>query len=816
MNQPENTTPTGSASTTHGTQPYPSPAESGVSPAPTAGADRRGSPASSPRPQLPEALPLLTHAQHLVGLVESGTATFRSETGYRLKDHPQWCTFYSAVKEVERNIATRSEAVAPVTATASPVTDEMVSRFLSWKLPATFAPDGGVSFDGQLHDPQSHWWPVGTNLFNAIETREMLAHVLAPATASPSVSESRPPSTPPPPMACSTEYRQGYEQAQKECAVRITELYNTLEYVDRQVRNVWPASGDMRESMHRAWAISEAARVMKATPSQAGKTVAVPHETLIAMAASMPSDAIDKILGEPKITAEEVLRIKEKECADMAVELDEWRKGIRIVTVPVKEPTPSQAPSGRNLHELARDVVKLVQGDARHGGNLTSVQNSPLWKQFANAALNRSGAAAVVSPPSTPFPAPSDKVEQIKHGVHSRGGVLVECFGVQIPHDGNYEKVERHAIVMEPNGETRASYVRKLRLLADNVEAGKANARGEERLMANEANAGEYPGELVDNLDFIAKPRLDAGWPVSEDDAQRIARKETEAPVASVEGLARYACESSISCGKAMTLFAQSNTGPWCLHTEVVKEIAELTASRDQWKARAESLDAQGHDVARERDKLRSELASVRNDLRLADGAYAIATTNIALLKGNLGEADGRIKSLRAEVARLNANPVDDSMRERATAWDAVWSALHEHLRPEYDAVCDYHTTGQAIAVAIIKRAASIIEAQQKTIAEMPTRYRMGVDVAASGSDMSVETTFRQDADGKFQFVGCRVLEPTKPAEWKPKVGDEVIHLYRGAFGKITAFCPACYWRVQWSGNVPDTLEPACNLMPKP
>ncbi len=574
MNQPENTTPTGSASTTHGTQPYPSPAESGVSPAPTAGADRRGSPASSPRSQLPEALPLLTHAQHLVSLVESGTATFRSETGYRLKDHPQWCTFYSAVKLEERNIATRSEEIAPVTATASPVTDEMVNRFLSWRLPATFSPDGDVSFDGQLHDPQSHWWPVGTNLFNADEARAMLAHVLAPATANP---------------------------------------YQAFE-------------------------------------------------------------------------------------------------------------------------------------------------------------------------PTTLDPSPSDKVETIQSGLKHRGGVATGAFGVQIPHGENTEKLERHAVVVACKGETRASYVAKLRLLADNVEAGRGATYGENQLTGNECNAAEFAGKIVSEPDSWPIPAPGVPTPsqaaigrnlheLAHETGVRVSdilrdnlQPKTEAPVAIGEGLARY------RFGQANpVIFVADKSGKWCIHEEAERIIAGI---------KAEAVHKE--DVAR----------------RI------------------ISDYDTELGKLRAEVTRLNANPVDDSMRERATAWDSVWSALHGHLRPEYDAVCDCHNTGQAIAVAIIKRAASIIEAQQKTIAEMPTRYRMGVDVAASGSDMSVETTFRQDADGKFQFVGCRVLEPTKPAEWQPKVGDEVVSRRGGLSGKIVWFTPIGRVVIDYVGH--EVAMELKDLMPKP
>jgi len=62
------------------------------------------------------------------------------------------------------------------------VTDEMVTRFLCWKLPEHFNPDGGISFVRDYNQntpyPAKHE-PIGTNLFTADQAREMLEHVLA-------------------------------------------------------------------------------------------------------------------------------------------------------------------------------------------------------------------------------------------------------------------------------------------------------------------------------------------------------------------------------------------------------------------------------------------------------------------------------------------------------------------------------------------------------------------------------------------------------------------------------------------------------------
>lgn len=64
------------------------------------------------------------------------------------------------------------------------VTDEMVTRFLGWKLPQDFAPDCGISFDGRKPDQYnpSREWPVGTNLLTATQARAMLEYVLGDET----------------------------------------------------------------------------------------------------------------------------------------------------------------------------------------------------------------------------------------------------------------------------------------------------------------------------------------------------------------------------------------------------------------------------------------------------------------------------------------------------------------------------------------------------------------------------------------------------------------------------------------------------------
>lgn len=50
--------------------------------------------------------------------------------------------------------------------------EHMVSRFLSWTLPADFSPDGGISYSPQMHPPS------GTNLLCYPQARAMVLHMV--------------------------------------------------------------------------------------------------------------------------------------------------------------------------------------------------------------------------------------------------------------------------------------------------------------------------------------------------------------------------------------------------------------------------------------------------------------------------------------------------------------------------------------------------------------------------------------------------------------------------------------------------------------
>jgi len=58
----------------------------------------------------------------------------------------------------------------------------MVSRFLSWKLPENFNPDGGISFKREFNEHTAHPMkhePTGTNLLDATQAEAMVRHMLS-------------------------------------------------------------------------------------------------------------------------------------------------------------------------------------------------------------------------------------------------------------------------------------------------------------------------------------------------------------------------------------------------------------------------------------------------------------------------------------------------------------------------------------------------------------------------------------------------------------------------------------------------------------
>ena len=85
-------------------------------------------------------------------------------------------------RERRRNHLTPAEMLFGFKENAvNPYLKPFVDRFLGWKLPPNFNPDGGITFKPDFNEgtpyPMKHE-PVGTNLLTAIQAEEMLEQVM--------------------------------------------------------------------------------------------------------------------------------------------------------------------------------------------------------------------------------------------------------------------------------------------------------------------------------------------------------------------------------------------------------------------------------------------------------------------------------------------------------------------------------------------------------------------------------------------------------------------------------------------------------------
>lgn len=78
------------------------------------------------------------------------------------------------------------DATDPITASRERMVQEMVQRFLGWKLPSDFSPDGGITFEPEFNveymakqgkQPMRRE-PTGTNLFTADQAEAMVRFIL--------------------------------------------------------------------------------------------------------------------------------------------------------------------------------------------------------------------------------------------------------------------------------------------------------------------------------------------------------------------------------------------------------------------------------------------------------------------------------------------------------------------------------------------------------------------------------------------------------------------------------------------------------------
>lgn len=59
--------------------------------------------------------------------------------------------------------------------------NHMVDRFLQWRLPENFNPDGGISFKRMFNEHTDHPMkhePVGTNLFDYTQAEQMVRYMI--------------------------------------------------------------------------------------------------------------------------------------------------------------------------------------------------------------------------------------------------------------------------------------------------------------------------------------------------------------------------------------------------------------------------------------------------------------------------------------------------------------------------------------------------------------------------------------------------------------------------------------------------------------
>jgi PRTRC genetic system protein C len=118
---------------------------------------------------------IVTHAQ--TSQVEINGIQVPRVTRYNIEHragHLPEITIYVApprVMQVEGN-----GAAAVALPDASSEISAAVNRFLGWRLPESFAPDNGITFDRERLGAWPGAWPTGTNLFTAEQARAMFEH----------------------------------------------------------------------------------------------------------------------------------------------------------------------------------------------------------------------------------------------------------------------------------------------------------------------------------------------------------------------------------------------------------------------------------------------------------------------------------------------------------------------------------------------------------------------------------------------------------------------------------------------------------------
>jgi hypothetical protein len=105
---------------------------------------------------------------------------------HRVVEGTEYCRRHQ--ENIRPLLGSQAEAPRP-TAPNSQQIQVMVNRFLTWRLPENFNPDGGISFKRTFNENTAHPMkhePVGTNLLDATQAEAMIRYLIE------GVAESRP------------------------------------------------------------------------------------------------------------------------------------------------------------------------------------------------------------------------------------------------------------------------------------------------------------------------------------------------------------------------------------------------------------------------------------------------------------------------------------------------------------------------------------------------------------------------------------------------------------------------------------------------
>ena len=117
--------------------------------------------------------------------------TSRERLDYRLDHEGRYASAETFDAFKFFRIGLWSPKISPSLADREALVQHMVNRFLQWRLPENFNPDGGISFKKAINEQLPTWpqknEPTGTNLLDATQAEEMVRYML-----SESPSESAP------------------------------------------------------------------------------------------------------------------------------------------------------------------------------------------------------------------------------------------------------------------------------------------------------------------------------------------------------------------------------------------------------------------------------------------------------------------------------------------------------------------------------------------------------------------------------------------------------------------------------------------------